>query len=373
MRLVGGSYSPGSQSSLVADILELEEIEHLSFEQLASYVDKQADKIESSIIELHLKVCDGCRSDVAEMAALREQIASGDPPPSDVARPIRWFGWKILIPAFGLFLLGIALFLSLSAPSVNVVTGPPEVQIPEIGNPPGPDDNLNTNAAKNDAELAVSLRDGGGRIGVSPEGTLVGVDGASAQLSQTLKNVLATGNLRLGEKVAVGSTGVLMSGDRQGIPFGLTGPVGKVVLSQRPVFSWKPLAGAEGYSVKIFDKNFSEVISGDETSRNSWTPTKALPRGRTYLWQVAARKDGQTVISPVRPAPEARFKIVDAVDAESIDIAEKRFSRSNLIRGIAYAKAGMLAEAEREFAALVRKNPDSKLARRLLQQVRDPR
>jgi hypothetical protein len=88
---------------------------------------------------------------------------------------------------------------------------------------------------------------------------------------------------------------------------------------------------------------------------------------------VAARKDGQTVISPVRPAPEARFKIVDAVDAESIDIAEKRFSRSNLIRGIAYAKAGMLAEAEREFAALVRKNPDSKLARRLLQQVRDPR
>lgn len=373
MRLVEGSNSPGSKSSLVAEILELEEIEHLTFEQLASYVDKQADKIERSIIELHLNDCDGCRADVAEMAALRDQIATADRAPAEIARPVRWFGWKVLVPAFGLLVLGIGLFLSLSAPSADLATGPPEVQIPEIDTPPGLEAELNTNATQNDPALAISLRDGGGTIGVSTDGTLVGVEGASPQLSQTLKNVLETGNLRVGEKVAIGNTGVMMSGDREGVPFGLSGPVGKIVISQRPSFSWKPLAGAEGYSVKIFDENFTEVMSGDEVSGTSWTPTKPLPRGRNYLWQVAASKEGETVISPVRPAPEARFKIVDAADAESIETAEKKFPRSNLVRGIAYAKAGMLAEAEREFAALVRKNPDSALAQRLLQQARRPR
>jgi len=373
MRLVEGNNSPGSKSSLVAEILELEEIEHLTFEQLASYVDKQADKIERSIIELHLNDCDGCRSDVAEMAALRDQITIPDRAPAETSAPRRWFGWKILVPAFALLLLGFGLFLSLSAPAVDITTGPSEVPIPEIEIPPGLEGEFNTNATQNDPAFVVSLRDSGGTIGVGPDGTLVGVDGASPQLSQTLKNVLQTGNLRVGEKVLVGNAGVLMSGDREGVPFGLTGPVGKIVPSQRPIFSWKPLAGAEGYSVKIFDENFSEVMSGDEVSGTSWTPQKALPRGRTYLWQVAARKDSQTVISPVRPASEARFKIVDAADAESIETAEKRFPRSNLVRGVAYAKAGMIAEAEREFVALVRKNPDSKLARRLLQQVRDPR
>jgi len=373
MRLFEAHNSSHPKTSLVEGMLGSVEVEHLTFEQLADYVDKQSDEIDKSIIELHLKDCDVCRSDVAEMAALRDEIAAADRAPIQTVHPVRWSGWKILIHEFVLLLLGIGLFLSLSAPSVELSAGPQEVQIPEIELPPGLEGDLNTSTAQDGTELAVSLRDGGGTIGLSTEGTLVGADGASPQLSQTVKNVLETGNLRVGEKVAAGNTGVLMGGNRDGIPFGLTGPVGTVVSSQRPVFSWKPLAGAEGYSVKIFDEKFSEVMSGDEVSGTSWTPTKPLLRGRTYLWQVAARKGGETVISPVRPAPEARFKIVDSADAESIDIAEKRFSRSNLIRGIAYAKAGMLAEAEREFAALARKNPDSALAQRLLQQVRRPR
>jgi hypothetical protein len=43
--------------------------------------------------------------------------------------------------------------------------------------------------------------------------------------------------------------------------------------------------------------------------------------------------------------------------------------RSHLALGIFYARAGMVEEAERELTALVRQNPKSQVARKLLRSV----
>ncbi len=55
--------------------------------------------------------------------------------------------------------------------------------------------------------------------------------------------------------------------------------------------------------------------------------------------------------------------------ANAIETAKKKYGNSRLLLGILYADAGMLDEAEREFQALLKKNPGSALARKLLRKV----
>jgi len=132
---------------------------------------------------------------------------------------------------------------------------------------------------------------------------------------------------------------------------------------------WKPLAGADSYRVEVFDENFNRVAESPQLKTTTWTIRQPLRRGRVYGWQVTATKDGAEIKSPVRPAPDARFKVIDAESSNAIAAAHKQ-GGSHLVLGILYAEAGMLPEAEKEFAALLHANPDSSVVRSLLQKVR---
>jgi hypothetical protein len=92
--------------------------------------------------------------------------------------------------------------------------------------------------------------------------------------------------------------------------FTIVGPVGRVVDTNAPTLRWRAMDGAEGYSVDVYDQNYNKVASSGKLDANSWTPR--LQRGRTYVWQVTAVKNGQEIKAPQRPAPEARFRILDA-------------------------------------------------------------
>ena len=48
---------------------------------------------------------------------------------------------------------------------------------------------------------------------------------------------------------------------------------------------------------------------------------------------------------------------------------ERLSTSSQLVRGVTYAKAGLLAEAEREFRGLLQQNPESALVKKMLAQV----
>jgi hypothetical protein len=63
------------------------------------------------------------------------------------------------------------------------------------------------------------------------------------------------------------------------------------------------------------------------------------------------------------------------LDKATVDelISVEKTGNSHLVRGTMYARAGLLDEAEKELRALLAANPNSKIARELLQSVRAKR
>lgn len=164
-----------------------------------------------------------------------------------------------------------------------------------------------------------------------------------------------------------------MGEGQSGSPFALTNPIGRIVESDRPQFRWRPLKDAESYVVSIYDADFNKVAESPALRQPNWTAALRLKRGVVYQWQVTAVKDGQEIKSPVRPAPDAKFKVVDGAAANDIAAAKRQAGTSNLLLGILYANAGLLDEAERKFRTLLNQNPKSKVARKLLNKVRSAR
>jgi hypothetical protein len=73
-----------------------------------------------------------------------------------------------------------------------------------------------------------------------------------------------------------------------------------------------------------------------------------LVRGRTYAWQVAASAGEKEIIAPRPPEPPARFMVAEASAAARL----RRLPSSPLARGVLYANAGLLDDAEREFKSI---------------------
>jgi hypothetical protein len=67
-------------------------------------------------------------------------------------------------------------------------------------------------------------------------------------------------------------------------------PVGQAVRSDRPLFRWTAHAGASGYVVTVLDEHLTPVATSPTSMETRWTPGAPLPRGRTYVWQVAATR-----------------------------------------------------------------------------------
>jgi hypothetical protein len=90
----------------------------------------------------------------------------------------------------------------------------------------------------------------------------------------------------------------------------LLSPVGASVATDRPAFTWRPMARDTSYVVVIYDASGDEVVRSPALTDATWTPTKALSRGQTYQWEVVAYRDGRRVgRAPQPPAPSAKFTI----------------------------------------------------------------
>jgi hypothetical protein len=149
--------------------------------------------------------------------------------------------------------------------------------------------------------------------------------------------------------------------------FRLVMPIGTVVLGDHPTLRWTPLAGAASYIVTLQDQTTGETINSGPLTGVEWTVEPPLTRGGTYAWQVAGSiAGGKETVAPLPPDPEAKFKVLDAQEADRLG----RLPASHLVRGVLYANAGLLDDAERELMALSVQDPDSGVADRLLKQIR---
>jgi hypothetical protein len=150
-------------------------------------------------------------------------------------------------------------------------------------------------------------------------------------------------------------------------------PIATIVRTTRPVFRWSPHPGARGYVVTIYGPDFDQVMSSPALTETTWTAAAALKQGITYQWQVTADTSEGPVRAPAPPAPDARFRVIDAAAGKTLARDLARAGSSKLLKGLLLAQAGVLDEAEQTFEALRAENPDSKRVADLLVRVRERR
>jgi hypothetical protein len=359
---------------------------HLSYEQLTGYADETADSVEREIAELHLTVCRDCQEDlkgIGEMknliaADLQKQQTSEPPNQTALTDQFRTFLTGRPFPRFGF--AGLALLMVFAVCGTYwILTRETSDELADV--PPSENNSTPLPSPANLPARPVNKQPPDGRNENSPDEESVPArvttperkdDQLPASYPPQIQRVLAGGKLNIPADVRkLGDrTGRLMSGGTDDIPFALSKPVGRVIRTARPQFRWQALPGADGYTVRVFDENFREVAVSPPVTTTNWQIRKALPRGTTYRWQVTAAKDGEEISSPVRPAPDARFKILDAKTADRLSQAESKYPDAHLTLGILYAEAGLLDEAEQKIRKELRRDPRSKTARRLLRDLR---
>ncbi len=351
---------------------------HLSFEQLAAFVEQTLNHAETHVVSDHVATCGQCAFAVND---LRRFAATDAPRPVGEAVKGKTSWWEsvrewVAVPSFG-WAIAALLLVVLAGWLMRALWQRP-VEAPQLArqeNTPTPLPVLSPEPTASEsvpllAQLPVlQLNDGGRQITLDQQGRLSGVEALSAAQQQAVKNALTTQRLErsgaLADLQRRGSS--LMGADDQGQRFALKAPVSKVVLSDRPTFKWSPLSGTASYVVEIYDEQFNLVAQSESLPQNQWTPLRPLTRGKVFAWQVKAIQNGQTIMAPAPPAPQARIRTVASTQVEEISRAKR--TGSHLTLGLIYVQAGLLDEAETEFRMLRQANPDSEAARRWLSQV----
>lgn len=384
------------------------ETEHLAYEQMEALADGRLGEADREIVGGHLGLCRSCTEEFEDLVALRESLggaahAAATPAARKASlaerlvAPLRALRAALTPPRFAAAAALTLAFISLSAfllfrqprraPDVARTADAPRPEgasgadrsVEPAPYPRGADAEATPAPRGSETEPArppvlTSLADGRGRVTLDAEGNVEGLPALPAAARLAVTNALASGRLEAPDLSELrGSRGTLMGGGGGADSFSLLTPVGMVVRTARPRLSWRPLAGASHYVVMVFDDGQNTVAVSPPLSEPAWPLPRALARGRVYTWQVTAHGDGGETIAPEPPEPEARFKVLEAAQEEALRSAENSRERSHLALGVLYARAGLLDEAEREFALLARANPGSATPRKLLNDVRTAR
>ena len=283
---------------------------HPAYESLEGLVDGRLEAADREVVRSHVDLCQVCSEDVADLSAMRA-----------VMPPVSPAGARV--PAWRSYMVAAASIAAL-------------------------------------AVMAVWLSDYGGRDVADSPVAAVPVPPPPAAPSSALTpdeqaivgRVSETGRLDLPADLAAlgGSVGTLLGEPRQAAPLSAIAPAGTAVLASRPAFSWRPMPGATGYTVTVFDERFAEVARSPKLTSATWTPAMDLPVGRTLAWQMTAHLATGDVNGPAPPHPEARFRVIDATTAATIVDRLSRLANEPLALGILLARAGLFDEASRVLA-----------------------
>ena len=361
--------------------------EHLDYDQLVELSEGRLDTDERESIDAHLSLCSTCQEDVTTFLAFRKEIeselkASYSPAVTPRVLPKRrwqavWnqLAWKPIYAAAAIilaiaFIIGIAALLKRKTNNLEAGnTPPPEVSPSSTqGNPTSSSTPPGMNASTPEPPI-VALNDNGRVIALDKGGNASGIDEMPSEMRDDIAQVLKTEHLEIpNQKELLGE----QSGSRGGNEkprFRLTYPSRTVITSVRPTLRWESAPGATSYRVYISDPNGSEVTSSDALAvdRTQWTVDRPLKRGEVFTWSVVAVIDGKEIISPGPSSPEMKFKVLSAKSFEQLK--KLKSSNSHLALGVFYAREGFPDEAKREFQILLRENPNSDLAKKLLKQA----
>ncbi|MCI0391916.1 MAG: zf-HC2 domain-containing protein [Acidobacteria bacterium] len=382
----------GSSAETVSSFAEQA---HLTFERTAAYVDEVLTGEELQVVKDHLTGCEQCVMAVDDLHDFRKKITLGldreyQPLPAPAVNENRWRRFvaavQPLMPRSPALAVGSALaaLLMISAgwliwqaierngKDPKITQTPPSPTTPVVT----PVVSANPTQEGAAAMVIAQLNDGAGQVVLDANGKLSGVDHLPPVYQEMIRNTLSSQRLERPPLLAglVRPESIFMRArDNQGVRFLVIAPVGIVMLSDRPTFRWSPLEGATAYIVEVYDDKLNQVITSGQLTDTSWTPPKSLKRGGFYSWQVTASKGGEEFISPRPPAPLANFRILDETLANELVQARRAYASSHLTLALLYTKAGLLDDAEQEFSALQKANPNSVISLRLLVNIKSMR
>lgn len=352
--------------------------DHLTYDQLEAYVDRTLSADTARQIDDHVGSCANCESQLRELKSF-----AGASPAAEAPR-VGWLSsiFRNPIPAFAAIAAVIAVIgaIWITRPAVDVATISETISAGQQETRVSPSDggsSTSTNepplpvADPPEDELALTIKDGDTKVGLSRNGDLSGYANVDPHYRRLVKNALVTGKTAIPDLRELSASGGVLMGDATGGNFSLTSPVGKLVNTDTPTFRWLSVRGAGSYVVDVFDRDFNKVASSGELKDTSWK--HKLDRAKTYSWQVTAIRGEEVLKAPQRPQPDARFRILDQKTAAELSNLKRNNPRSHFLLGVAYANAGLIDEAIREFELFSRQNRGSDLSRRMLRQLRSAR
>lgn len=352
---------------------------HLNYEQMVAYVEDTTDSIEREIIVNHLDACRQCTTEMEELAALRDDLTktTAEPPGPSLLDWLRntwqsqsWFRPMPLTAfAAALVLLIAVVWWSRKpapAPAPTIAAQPSPAATQPAPSPLSPSPVPTAPPA-----VIAALNDKGRQIALDQAGNVTGLPDLSKEAERAVRQALEKQQSEISPEIKqlLRRPATLMSGTDEQQAIKLHSPIGTFVQDTQPTFRWQVMPGAQNYTVLVLDENFNVVATSPPRTQAFWRATASLKRGQEYIWQVTAEVDGKRVTSASASTPEAHFKILPAEKARELQTLLQSHD-SHLLRGSLYAKAGLLDEAEREYQALLKANPHSIVARKLLQHLR---
>jgi hypothetical protein len=377
-----------SAFAVLQDLQTTDEAEsiHLSFEQLADYVDNQLPEKSRAEMNLHIQECLECEVRLEELAALKPFVVTPGPVLSQEKRPAfheRFFAF--LQPGLALQLTSLLLIAALLLWAVTLkkqVNGLEQevsklekanellTQNPvQAGEPSNVEVSQNPSGEPDKPENFLILNDASGQITLDEKGNLKGFSELSPVYEKSIKEALTKGRLQLPRMPSgAGKTDVFM-GTTEEESFTLISPVGKVIQSVRPTFRWKPVKDVTHYQVLLKD-SAGKLIDSGKLKASEWTTNVPLKRGMLYSWQVVAVKNGREMIAPSPAQVAAQVKILAQAEVDELAQAKKSHPDSHLLLGILYAKAGLLDDATQELTILLKNNPGADVVKKLLNRLK---
>lgn len=389
--------------------------EHIDYELLSAYVDTKIGSIERQIVENHLQTCLQCSQEAQDLLAfsadfksdpINEPVTNSITISATIQQPARPTFWQKMTAFWQIPGYRIALQLAGTAAAIILCVWLATLPLrsennklkTELADAQQNNQTLQrqytaTNntvedlqAQLNDLQqtaiqnlkpetgttLIATLKDGEGEIALDRAGNLTGLEMMPPVYQQMVKTALVSERIQTPAVNAtlIDRSGTLRSGSSEGVAFALLSPVGTNILTERPTLRWNPIKGANQYLVVVYDENFNRITASQSLTNTSWMVPDTLQRGATYIWQVSAMVNGREVKSPVPPAPEAKFKVLEQTKANSLSQLKKSSANSHLATGLIYVREGLLDDAEREFETLMQDNPKSTVARKLFNQVK---
>ncbi|HTP36663.1 MAG TPA: hypothetical protein VMJ75_31020 [Candidatus Acidoferrales bacterium] len=329
---------------------ESEAFSHLTYDELAAYVDGAAS--DAGRVDRHIRDCASCAANLRDLGVAKAELARDRAPAPAFWSAIR--GWRaafaLAAAAACALVIGIALRPRPSAPAARVEP-PPQARAPS----------------------ATVILDGSRQITITAQGSVSGLDGLPDGIRTAVERALMAQRVDVPTFAGLsGRRDVLLGAPAAPKGTKLLEPVGILIETPTPVFRWKAVPGAE-YQVSVYTSDFQPAVSGGWIRGAQWRSAVALRRGTRYSWQLTVRRDGAEVTSPVPPEPEAKFQVLDAASEDSLARLRATSKDSHLVMGIAYAQAGLLDQARLELRAAADQNPGSTMVAALLAAINSDR